>query len=255
MARCPLFAAPVSFKLLSSLPLQAPTRIQVVLLIGTESIAHFWVSNPLVEIARPLESLSAKSLRVRPSPELIFIPASETRHRKTGKDVRRQNVTHVPALDSEGPGAPSAWCRKIIEGHPPPMTVMFPRFFGLPQESLQDGKMKRLLVIAAKVYVALCHESARHSTRELTRTVAQLQELVGGSPNSHAKARAELIRAAWCRSSPTGRKDSFSSYATLRRAYLEGHPPIDKFTSFELKFCAKSECIQSACLSWLHSAG
>jgi hypothetical protein len=74
------------------------------------------------------------------------------------------------------------------------MTVMFSKFFGVPQASLRGGKMKGLSGIAAKVYVALCHESERYSTRELTRTVAQLQELVAGSPNSHAKARAELIR-------------------------------------------------------------
>jgi hypothetical protein len=32
------------------------------------------------------------------------------------KDVRRQNVKDVPALDSEGPGAPSAWLGMEIIG-------------------------------------------------------------------------------------------------------------------------------------------
>lgn len=84
------------------------------------------------------------------------------------------------------------------------MTVMFSEFFGIPRDSLRDGKMKSLSGIATKVYVALCHESERYSTREVTRTVAQLQQLVGGSPNSHAKARDELIQAGLVNSEPYG---------------------------------------------------
>jgi hypothetical protein len=81
---------------------------------------------------------------------------------------------------------------------------MFPKFFGIPQVSLRNGKIKGLGRTAAKVYMALCHESEYHSTRELARTVAQLQALVGGSPNSHAKARAELIRAGLVQAEPFG---------------------------------------------------
>lgn len=40
----------------------------------------------------------------------------------------------------------------------------------------------------------LCHDSERYSTREFTRTAVQLIELVGGCRNSHAKARAELVK-------------------------------------------------------------
>jgi len=84
------------------------------------------------------------------------------------------------------------------------MTVMFPKFIGIPRDSFRDGKMKGLSGIATKVYVALCHESERYSTREVTRTVAQLQAPVGGSPNSHAKARTELIRAGLIQAEPFG---------------------------------------------------
>jgi hypothetical protein len=84
------------------------------------------------------------------------------------------------------------------------MSVMFPKYFGVPWSSLRDGKMKGLSGMATKVYVALYHESEHYCTRELKRTVAQLQELVGGSPNSHAKARAELIRAGLVQAEPFG---------------------------------------------------
>jgi hypothetical protein len=84
------------------------------------------------------------------------------------------------------------------------MTVMVPNFFGVPTASLRGGKFKDLSGIATKVYMALCHESERYSTRELTRTVAQLQELVAGSPNSHAKARAELMQAGLVQAEPYG---------------------------------------------------
>jgi hypothetical protein len=84
------------------------------------------------------------------------------------------------------------------------MTVMIYGFFGVPQVSIRGGKIKALSGVAAKVYFALWHESERYCTRELTRTVAQLRELVGGSPNSHAKARAELIRAGLVQAEPYG---------------------------------------------------
>ena len=79
------------------------------------------------------------------------------------------------------------------------MTVMFPRFFGIPQSAIRSGKVKELSGSALKLYVALCHDSERHCTRELTRDTTQLQELVGGCRNSHAKARAELVKAGLVR--------------------------------------------------------
>jgi hypothetical protein len=60
--------------------------------------------------------------------------------------------------------------------------------------------------MAVKLYMALWHESERFCSREVTRTVAQLQDLVGGSPNSHAKARVELVEAGLVLAEPFGRE-------------------------------------------------
>jgi hypothetical protein len=92
----------------------------------------------------------------------------------------------------------------VDPGERPKMSVMFPRFFGVPQGAIRLGKMRELSGFATRLYVALCHESERYSTRELTRTVAQLQALVDGSRNSHAKARSELIRAGLVQAEPFG---------------------------------------------------
>jgi hypothetical protein len=72
------------------------------------------------------------------------------------------------------------------------VTVMFPCFFGIPHGAIRQEKIKNLSGFAVKLYVALCHESERYRTRDLTRTVAGLIKLVGGAPNSHIKARREL---------------------------------------------------------------
>jgi hypothetical protein len=74
------------------------------------------------------------------------------------------------------------------------VTVMCKPFFAIPQAAMRLGKLRELGPVAFKLYIALWHDSERYSTRELRRTVAQLQALVGGSRNSHAKARAELVR-------------------------------------------------------------
>jgi hypothetical protein len=84
------------------------------------------------------------------------------------------------------------------------MSTMFLRFFGIPQTVIRLGKIKGLSGVAVKVYVALMHESERNSSRELVRTVTQLRSLVGGSRNSHAKARTELIEAGLVKAEPYG---------------------------------------------------
>jgi len=75
------------------------------------------------------------------------------------------------------------------------VSTMFPKFFGVPQQAVRMGKMKSLSGTAYKLYVTLCHESERYSTRERTYTTKALITLMGGSPNAHKKARDELIRA------------------------------------------------------------
>lgn len=75
------------------------------------------------------------------------------------------------------------------------MTVMFSEFFGVPHGVVRSGKLHDLSGSAFKLYAALCYESERYRTREFTRKTGQLRALVGCSRNSHAKARAELIKA------------------------------------------------------------
>lgn len=75
------------------------------------------------------------------------------------------------------------------------MTTMFPLFFGVPQAAIRLGGLKEISGVALKLYIALLYDSERYRTRELTRTVSELRELVGGAPNSHVKARDELAAA------------------------------------------------------------
>ena len=84
------------------------------------------------------------------------------------------------------------------------MTTMFEPFVGVPQSAIRLGKMRDLSGTAIALYVALCHESERYSTREIMRTVAKLQALVGRCPNSLAKARVELVRAGLVQAEPFG---------------------------------------------------
>lgn len=84
------------------------------------------------------------------------------------------------------------------------MTVMCDRFFGLPQSLIRNGLFKNLSKPASDLIVGLWHESERYSTRKFTRTTREMIELIGGSRNSHAKARAELIRAGLVVVEPKG---------------------------------------------------
>jgi hypothetical protein len=84
------------------------------------------------------------------------------------------------------------------------MTTMFEPFFGLPQSAVRLGKLKSITGFASKLYIVLCHEFERCSTRERVFTVSQLQALVGGSRNSHAKARIQLINAGLVHAEPYG---------------------------------------------------
>ncbi|HEY5330420.1 MAG TPA: hypothetical protein VIJ79_11080 [Acidobacteriaceae bacterium] len=84
------------------------------------------------------------------------------------------------------------------------MTTMFEPFFGFPQSAVRLGKLKSISGFASKLYIGLCHEFERYSTRERIFTVSQLQALVGGSRNSHAKARIQLITAGLVQAEPYG---------------------------------------------------
>src|SRR5579863_4904049 len=78
------------------------------------------------------------------------------------------------------------------------MTTMLERFFGIPQSVVRDGTLKAMSPCALKLYICLWHESERFSNREFTRTTNELIALVGGAPNSYAKARAELKKGLIC---------------------------------------------------------
>jgi hypothetical protein len=46
------------------------------------------------------------------------------------------------------------------------MTVMVPRFFGIPQDAVRLGKMRSLSGFASKLYVALCATNPSDIVRE-----------------------------------------------------------------------------------------
>ena len=72
------------------------------------------------------------------------------------------------------------------------MSNMLDRWFPVPQQLMRSGKIKKLSGMALKVYLALLHDCERYQNRKLTRTTKQLQDVVGGSRNSHKTARVEL---------------------------------------------------------------
>jgi hypothetical protein len=81
---------------------------------------------------------------------------------------------------------------------------MIDRYFGTPQSFIRLGMLIPLSGAATKLYMVLWHDSERYQTREITRTTAELRDLMGGSRNSHAKARAELVRVGLIQAEPYG---------------------------------------------------
>jgi len=72
------------------------------------------------------------------------------------------------------------------------VTVMFPRFFGVPQKVIREGLWAKMKPSEQSLFVCLLHESERCSTRELARTDAQLYALSGVSPRAFCNARKKL---------------------------------------------------------------
>jgi hypothetical protein len=72
------------------------------------------------------------------------------------------------------------------------MTVMFQRYFGVPQSVIRDGLWQQMKSSEQSLYVALLHESERYRTRKLSRTDSQLRELSGLSARSFPAARSGL---------------------------------------------------------------
>lgn len=84
------------------------------------------------------------------------------------------------------------------------MSVMFDRFFAIPQAAIRNGKAKLVGGLAWKVYTALCDRVEYSSSREVVLTVTQLKQLIGGSSNGHANARTELVAAGLVQFEPCG---------------------------------------------------
>src|SRR5262249_25004302 len=72
------------------------------------------------------------------------------------------------------------------------MTVMLPKFFGVPQHLVRSGLLKRLKPAEVKLYLGLLHDSERYRNRELIRSDQQLTDLIGVSPRSLRDARIKL---------------------------------------------------------------
>jgi hypothetical protein len=86
------------------------------------------------------------------------------------------------------------------------MTVMCVLYFGIPQGVVRDGKLKELSCVATKLLMALWYQSQRNSTRELVLKTSDLEAMVGGSRNSYAKARRELIAIGLVKAEPLGQE-------------------------------------------------
>lgn len=73
------------------------------------------------------------------------------------------------------------------------MTVMFDRFFGVPQQIIRSGLWAKMKPTEQSVYICLLHESERYRSRELARTDYQLREIVGVSSRALCNARKKLV--------------------------------------------------------------
>lgn len=72
------------------------------------------------------------------------------------------------------------------------MTVMFDRYFGIPQHVVRAGVWSQMKPSEQSLYVCLMHDSERYSTRQLRRTDAVLCGLTGLSARAFCNARKKL---------------------------------------------------------------
>jgi hypothetical protein len=80
------------------------------------------------------------------------------------------------------------------------VTVMFDRYFGIPQHVIRSGLWASMKPSQQSLYICLMHESERCSTRLLRRTDASLCELTGLSSRAFCNARKKLqeLRLVQC---------------------------------------------------------
>src|SRR5215467_10734562 len=69
---------------------------------------------------------------------------------------------------------------------------MFAAICALPHAALRLGMLPKLKRSEMRLYIGLLHDSERCRTRELARTDADLQKLVGGSGRGFRDARIKL---------------------------------------------------------------
>jgi hypothetical protein len=72
------------------------------------------------------------------------------------------------------------------------VTVMFDRYFGIPQHVIRTGLWADMKPSEQSLYVCLLHESERYSTREIQRTDAAFCKLSGLSSRAFCTARKRL---------------------------------------------------------------
>jgi hypothetical protein len=72
------------------------------------------------------------------------------------------------------------------------VTVMFDRYFGLPQHVVRSRLWAEMKPSEWSLYVCLMYESERYSNREIRRTDAQLRELSSLSSRTLCNARKKL---------------------------------------------------------------
>jgi hypothetical protein len=72
------------------------------------------------------------------------------------------------------------------------VTVMIPRFFGVPQEVIRSGLLRTVKEGEVRLYLALMERSEYYCTREITLTDQQIRGLVGAAPRTLCDARKKL---------------------------------------------------------------
>ncbi len=72
------------------------------------------------------------------------------------------------------------------------MSVMFPKYFGVPHAVIRRGLWAEMKPSEQGLYIALMHESERYRSRELDRMDAKMCSLTGLSPRALRDARIKL---------------------------------------------------------------
>jgi len=72
------------------------------------------------------------------------------------------------------------------------VTVMFDRYFGLPQHVIRSGQWAQMKPSEQSLYVCLMFESEHYSSREIKKSDADLHNLTGLSPRAFCNARKKL---------------------------------------------------------------